>query len=119
MGMVTCSTHLQSNGAAVSVKAYTLEGSEDYEDDHALHVVNLTRPLPTPDSHDLLLAAFGKQNYLSDSKFWKNGDGNVYLAGGYASAGLPLREACVRSALEAAEEIGTEIPFSIVRSTPF
>ncbi|KAL2858968.1 hypothetical protein BJX68DRAFT_227574 [Aspergillus pseudodeflectus] len=84
-------------------------------------VIHLVRPLPTAASHNLLLSVFDKEKKSStdDVAPWKNGTDGIYLAGGYASAGLPLLEACVRSGLEAAEAIGARIPFEIVRETPF
>ncbi|KAL2787030.1 hypothetical protein BJX66DRAFT_311817 [Aspergillus keveii] len=84
-------------------------------------VIHLVRPLPTVASHNLLLSVFGKNksSAADDAAPWENGTDEIYLAGGYASAGLPLLEACVRSGLEAAEAIGAEIPFEIVRKTPF
>ncbi|RDW68826.1 uncharacterized protein DSM5745_08586 [Aspergillus mulundensis] len=93
--------------------------------------VFLTRPLPTAKSHDLLLDVFSRDDRTQPivtgqsgkkekaQAHWKNGDGGIWLAGGYAFAGLPLFEACVRSGLEAAEGIGATIPFEIVRRTPF
>ena len=35
-----------------------------------IHVVDLIRPVPTPDSHDLLLRVFGKRCH---SGTWRNG----------------------------------------------
>ncbi|KAL3450054.1 hypothetical protein BJX65DRAFT_305516 [Aspergillus insuetus] len=84
-------------------------------------VIHLVRPLPTAASHNLLLSVFGKNksSAADDAAPWKNGTDEIYLAGGYASAGLPLLKACARSGLEAAEAIGAEIPFEILRKTPF
>jgi predicted NAD/FAD-binding protein len=113
IGMVTQSTHLHPSSVAVTVSP--CPGNEA-EDNHTLHVVDLVRPVPTPDSHDLLLRVFGKGCH---SSIWRNGKDNVYLVGGYASAGLPLLEACVRSAFEAAEAIGARLPFPIIRRSPF
>jgi hypothetical protein len=103
--MVTHSTHLHPSNVAVTGFPCP---SDETEDDNTLHVVDLVRPVPTPDSHDLLLRVFGKGYH---SGIWRNGEDNVYLVGGYASAGLPLLEACVRSAFEAAEAIGARLPF--------
>ena len=117
MGAVTDSTHLHSSGVAVKVTANPNKVTPE-DADRSLHKVDINRPLPSPQSHDLLLAVFNR-NFETDLEIWRNGDGNVYLAGGYASAGLPLLEACVRSGLEAAERIGGELPFDIIRNTPF
>ncbi|KAJ0419370.1 hypothetical protein BJY00DRAFT_314203, partial [Aspergillus carlsbadensis] len=83
-------------------------------------VIHLVRPLPTAASHNLLLSVFGKGISSASEKGapWTNGTDGIYLAGGYASAGLPLLEACVRSGLEAAEAIGAEIPFEIRYKRP-
>ncbi|KAI7974271.1 hypothetical protein EIK77_006676 [Talaromyces pinophilus] len=118
MDRVTRSTHLHPSGVSVTVAAVLSHDKETQGDDLPLHSVRLWRPLPTPDSHRLLLSVFAKDRRLSNTG-WKNGDGNIYLAGGYASAGLPLLEACVRSGLEATEAIGALLPFHLVRKTPF
>lgn len=115
VGVITHSTHLHWSGVAVKVAAYSSKEHPDGSGD-AFHEVKLLRPLPNPKSHNLLLEVFDRN---IPSKVWRNGDGNVYLAGGYASAGLPLLEACVRSGLEAAEGIGAKLPFELVRKTPF
>jgi hypothetical protein len=67
------------------------------------------------------LSAFDRNKASSTENVapWKNGTHEIYLAGGDASAGLPLLEACVHSGLEAAEVIGAEIPLEIVRKAPF
>ena len=58
---------------------------ETQEGNQPLHKVTLWRPVPSPESHRTLLSVFAK-GYDSSSKGWRNGDGNVYLAGGYVSA---------------------------------
>lgn len=118
MDRLTRSTHLHPSGVSVTVAAVLSHNEETQGEDLPLHSVRLWRPLPTPDSHRLLLSVFTKDHRLSN-KGWENGDENIYLAGGYASAGLPLLEACVRSGLEAAEAIGALLPFHLARKTPF
>ena len=113
MGAVTDSTHLHSSGVAVKVAACPSEGTPE-DANGQLHRLEIYRPLPTPESHNLLLDVFNRK-----SETLKNGDGNVYLAGGYASPGHPLLEACVRSGLEAAKGIDRTLPFDIIRKTPF
>ncbi|KAH8693548.1 hypothetical protein BGW36DRAFT_453874 [Talaromyces proteolyticus] len=115
---ITHSVHLHPSGVSVTVSAEMNNDVEDQGGALPLHIVTLARPLPTPDSHRILLSVFGEGAKLSTNG-WKNGDGNVYLAGGYASAGLPLLEACARSGLEAAEAIGANLPFALIRKTPF
>ncbi|KAJ5162496.1 hypothetical protein N7492_007888 [Penicillium capsulatum] len=121
-GAITRSTHLHPSGVAVTVAAYSSGEYPEHSTD-ALHTVELIRPLPTPQSHDLLLNVFGHRSGMNKDVMntwsWRNGAGHVYLAGGYASAGLPLLEACVRSGLEAAEAIGAKLPFDLIRPTPF
>ncbi|KAL4880284.1 hypothetical protein BJY04DRAFT_219280 [Aspergillus karnatakaensis] len=116
LGHVTHSMHHHPAGLDVTVSP-CLPDEFDTEETHD-EVLYLTRPLPTPRSHDLLLDVFSKVTSNS-TRAWKNGTDGIYLAGGYASAGLPLLEACVRSGLEAAVAIGAELPFEIVMRTPF
>jgi hypothetical protein len=117
-GPITHSVHRHRSGVEVVVspcKDDDLAQEPSHGESQAFY---LRRPLPTPQSHDLLLSVLGKVP-THERRTWTNGQDGVYLAGGYASAGLPLLEACVRSALEAAVAIGAKLPFTIVRNTPF
>jgi hypothetical protein len=115
---LTQSIHLHPCGVSVIVSPDMNDAIETQEGNQPLHTVTLWRPVPSPKSHHMLLSVFAK-GYSSSHEGWRNGDGNVYLAGGYASAGLPLLEACVRSGLEAAKAIGAKLPFDMIRQTPF
>ncbi|KAK2764505.1 hypothetical protein FQN54_009200 [Arachnomyces sp. PD_36] len=117
------STHYHPSGMVVTVSPM-IEDSTDNQ--HGIthekvdHTVHLMRPLVSPKSHALLQDVFGAGPHAPRSKgTWRNGDGNVYIAGGYASAGLPLLENCLRSAIEAAVRIGATPPFPVDRRTTF
>lgn len=119
-GPITQSTHQHQSGVKVVVSPCQTpdNGPAGRSNDGEAQVFDLCRPLPTPQSHELLLSVLGK--VATDGKpAWTNGQDGVYLAGGYASAGLPLLEACVRSALKAAVAIGAELPFALIENTPF
>ncbi|KAL3478338.1 hypothetical protein BJX99DRAFT_256665 [Aspergillus californicus] len=116
MGHVTSAKHHHPAGVDVVVSPCLTTGFQQNADGD--EVIYLTRPLPSPRSHDLLLNVFGKDGN-GRNKEWKNGQDGIYLVGGYASAALPLLEACVRSGLEAAAGIGAKLPFDIMRSSPF
>jgi hypothetical protein len=130
-GPVTSALHHHPAGINVTVSPCSRLEAEDEDkeqkpqaDDSGndnKEVTHLARPLPTAASHNLLLSVFDreKKSPTEDVAPWKNGTDGIYLAGEYASAGLLLLEACVRSGLEAAEAIGARIPFEIVRETPF
>ncbi|GFG16984.1 hypothetical protein IFM61392_09797 [Aspergillus lentulus] len=117
-GPITHSLHRHRSGAEVVVSPCQDDDLAQEPSHGESQAFYLRRPLPTPQSHDLLLSVFGKVP-THERRKWTNGQDRVYLAGGYASAGLPLLEACVRSALEAAVAIGAKLPFAIVRNTPF
>ena len=117
LGLVTRSEHHHPSGVDVVVSS-CLEYERQHMASNAEHITYLSRPLPTPKSHELLLSVMGRGS-ANEYTGWRNGDGGIYLAGGYASASLPLLEACVRSGLEAAIAIGANLPFDLVRYTPF
>jgi hypothetical protein len=117
-GPITHSVHRHRSGVEVVVSPCQDDDLAQEPSHGESQAFYLRRPLPTPQSHDLLLSVLGKVP-THERRTWTNGQDGVYLAGGYASAGLPLLEACVRSALEAAVAIGAKLPFTIVRNTPF
>ncbi|KAL2812848.1 hypothetical protein BJX63DRAFT_421556 [Aspergillus granulosus] len=43
---------------------------------------------------------------------WKNGDGNVYLVGGWCWDGMVMLEGCIVSAIRVAEALGVEVPWA-------
>lgn len=122
--LISHSTHYHPSGLVVTVSPM-IEDSTDQQ--HGIipeqvdHTVHLMRPLVSPKSHALLKEVFGAgpQVPRSSKGLWRNGDGNVYIAGGFASAGLPLLENCLRSAIEAAARIGAPPPFNVERGTSF
>ncbi|KAA8649340.1 uncharacterized protein ATNIH1004_005241 [Aspergillus tanneri] len=118
--LLSHSTHFHPSGMVVTVSPVA---GDDTKHGKVVplsvdHEVILMRPLVTAESHALLHKVFAGRTDKGP-KTWKNGDGNVYLASGYCSTGLPLLESCVRSALEAAVKIGADVPFEISRPTPF
>ncbi|OXN25524.1 hypothetical protein CDV57_06269 [Aspergillus fumigatus] len=117
-GPITHSVHRHRSGAEVVVSPCQDDDLAQEPSHGESQAFYLRRPLPTPQSHDLLLSVLRKVP-THERRAWINGQDGVYLAGGYASAGLPLPEACVRSALVAAVAIGAKLPFAIVRNTPF
>lgn len=82
---------------------------------HILHSVTFTRVLRTPTSRQLLNRVFGANELeCRDDNLkscWRNGDGNVWLVGGWCWDGMVMLEGCVASAIRVADSLGVEVPW--------
>ena len=77
---------------------------------------SFTRVLRTPKSRKVVKDIFSPSRgpwCLEDEKRrnWRNGDGNVWLAGGWCWDGMVLLEGCVVSAMKVADAFGVKIPW--------
>jgi hypothetical protein len=83
--------------------------------DKILHSVTFTRVLRTPESRQLLCRIFGEQapGYSTEKapKCWQNGDGNIWLAGGWCWDGMVMLEGCIFSAMRVADSLGVDVPW--------
>lgn len=79
---------------------------------HELHSAWFTRVLRTPESRDIVNSIFDPESdRFSPSTAWKNGDGGIWLVGGWAWDGMVLLEGCVSSAMRVAEALEVDIPW--------
>lgn len=79
-----------------------------------LHRATFTRVLRTPRSRAVVNRIFDERSrgeVGEEGKGWRNGDGNVFLVGGWCWDGLVLLEGCVVSAVRVAECLGVEVPW--------
>ncbi|KAL4811630.1 hypothetical protein BDW67DRAFT_171562 [Aspergillus spinulosporus] len=109
--------------ANVLVTTYALENR--ISEEQILHSVRFTRVLRTPASRDIVNSLFSRSkspvatqyekkeegNGAVSGEGWKNGDGNVYLVGGWCWDGMVLLEGCVVSAMRVARDLGVEVPW--------
>jgi hypothetical protein len=76
-----------------------------------------TRVLRTPQSRQIITDVFnrtssGPQVHQEKSKTqWRNGDGGVWLVGGWCWDGMVLLEGCIVSSMIVADAFGVEIPW--------
>ena len=74
-----------------------------------------TRVLRTPESRRVVNEIFHPTEYQDEEKEshrpWRNGDGNVFLAGGFCWDGMVLLEGCVVSAMRVAKAFDVDIPW--------
>ncbi|RDW59300.1 uncharacterized protein DSM5745_10995 [Aspergillus mulundensis] len=114
---------IHEHPANVLVTTYALENS--IAEDKILHSVRFTRVLRTSASRDVVNSLFsyakppgatackdkekGKDAVAVEG--WKNGDGNVYVVGGWCWDGMVLLEGCVVSAVRVANELGIQAPW--------
>jgi hypothetical protein len=106
----TESHHIQPCGAIVTTCPFS-----PLEKTRVTHSAKFTRVLRSPQSQRIVNAIFGDaQECCSDEKTvprWRNGDDNVYLAGGWCWDGMVLLEGCVVSATRVAEALDVKIPW--------
>ncbi|KAJ5570450.1 uncharacterized protein N7459_009880 [Penicillium hispanicum] len=82
-----------------------------------LHRVTFTRVLRTPTSRQLLNEIFNeRKSWHAVEKpqcQWRNGDGNVWLVGGWCWDGMVMLEGCIASALRVANKLDIEVPWAM------
>ncbi|KAJ6126326.1 hypothetical protein N7523_001938 [Penicillium sp. IBT 18751x] len=99
----TEAVHVQANSFLVTTNPLT-----PIDPKKILRSATFTRVLRNPTSRRLINEMFeGKAG-----KGWRNGDGGVYLAGGWCWDGMVLLEGCIVSAMRIARDLGVEIPWT-------
>lgn len=122
---LTEAVHELDNHARVATCPFSIVDEQD-----VIHRSRFTRVLRSVESRNLLCRIFEpkeekgeegpmkmlvpeeKQRMLGESVGWRNGDGNVWLAGGWCWDGMVLLEGCVVSAMRIAEEFGVTVPWA-------
>jgi len=105
----TESAHEQPSGVII-----TTCPSSSIPSNEVIHAVNFTRVLRTPESRHVVNSLFdmhAKQSWTEKSSRWINGDGGIYLAGGWCWDGLVLLEGCLVSAMRIADAFRVEVPW--------
>lgn len=118
---LTEAIHELDNGSRVATCAFS-----SFDDREVLHRSRFTRVLRSVESRNLLqkilddreraqcqmLVDGEKQSKLDGGISWHNGDGNVWLAGGWCWDGMVLLEGCVVSAMRVAQDFEVDVPWS-------
>ncbi|KAL4879712.1 hypothetical protein BJY04DRAFT_192761 [Aspergillus karnatakaensis] len=85
------------------------------EEGNVLHRSRFVRVLRSVASRGVVNGIFGSQRQLEDSgsekDSWKNGDGGVYLVGGWCWDGMVMLEGCIVSAIRVADMLGVDVPW--------
>ncbi|KAK2760009.1 hypothetical protein FQN54_002745 [Arachnomyces sp. PD_36] len=80
-----------------------------------IHRARFTRVLRTPRSREIVNDIFSEkrtQNARDDKQhLWRNGDGNVWLVGGWCWDAMVVLEGCVVSAMRVADGLDVEVPW--------
>ncbi|KAH7383385.1 hypothetical protein BKA66DRAFT_97040 [Pyrenochaeta sp. MPI-SDFR-AT-0127] len=106
----TASHHVQPCGPIVTTCPLT-----PISPAFAIRSAKFTRVLRNPESQRIVNAIF--ENFppaCADEKHmppWRNGDNNVWLAGGWCWDGMVLLEGCVVSAMRVADDFGVNVPW--------
>ncbi|OJD26398.1 hypothetical protein ACJ73_02220 [Blastomyces percursus] len=83
-----------------------------------IHRTRFTRVLRTTQSKEVVNRIFGCDTCASrvseKGHQWRNGDGNVWLVGGWCWDGMVLLEGCVVSASRVADALGVHVPWKAV-----
>jgi len=108
----TESAHEQPSGVTVTTCPLTALPSSD-----VIHSAKFTRVLRTPESREIVNSIFGEHQPSSRTwrhgSGWRNGDGGVWLAGGWCWDGLALLEGCEVSAMRIADAFGVDVPWRV------
>ncbi|KAL4951094.1 hypothetical protein BDW69DRAFT_170765 [Aspergillus filifer] len=106
---------IHEHPANVLVSTYAMD---DINESKILHGVRFTRVLRTSRSRDIVNSIFdgsrsGAKSLCREvnSSDWKNGDGNVFVVGGWCWDGMVLLEGCIVSAMRVAEMLGVDVPW--------
>lgn len=99
----TEAVHVQPNSLLVTTNPLT-----PIDPNKTLRSVTFTRVLRNPTSQRLINEIFEG----GASKGWRNGDGGVYLAGGWCWDGMVLLEGCIVSAMRVARDLGVDVPWA-------
>ncbi|KAF2830552.1 hypothetical protein CC86DRAFT_315929 [Ophiobolus disseminans] len=107
---LTESHHVQPCGAIVTTCPYS-----SLDPSLVLQSAKFTRVLRSVESQRIVNAIFGEgERSYGDEKAvpqWKNGNDNVWLAGGWCWDGMVLLEGCVISAMRVANAFGVDVPW--------
>ncbi|KAL4798802.1 hypothetical protein BDV19DRAFT_356172 [Aspergillus venezuelensis] len=114
---------IHEHPANVLVSTYAMD---DIDQSKILHSVRFTRVLRTSRSRDIVNSIFDESSAGSEAKSlcrdsggnsgsgsgsWKNGNGNVFVVGGWCWDGMVLLEGCIVSAIRVADMLGVEVPW--------
>ncbi|KAJ5238599.1 hypothetical protein N7468_003218 [Penicillium chermesinum] len=105
----TESTHQHPSSVLISTSPIVPIDSEK-----VISSTTFTRVLRTPTSRQVTLDIFESKptGPDGDSKQWQNGDGNVWLVGGWCWDGMVMLEGCIASAIRVAEKLNIEVPWA-------
>ncbi|KAK2806636.1 hypothetical protein FQN51_006602 [Onygenales sp. PD_10] len=76
-----------------------------------IHRTRFTRVLRTPRSKEVINRIFDGPGTTSGGQQWRNGEGNVWLVGGWCWDGMVLLEGCIVSAMRVADGLGVRVPW--------
>jgi hypothetical protein len=90
---------------------------ETIDESKILHRATFTRVLRSSRSREIVNRIFAtranSQRHITESqKGWTNGDGNVYLVGGWCWDGMVMLEGCIVSAIRVADALGVDVPWA-------
>ncbi|KAL4778255.1 hypothetical protein BJX76DRAFT_151898 [Aspergillus varians] len=117
---------IHEHPARVLVTTYAMDGGID--ESKILHRVQFTRVLRTAQSQAVVNSIFAtgsdptsavddkneeeEEEANSKKEGWKNGDGNVFIVGGWCWDGMVLLEGCIVSAMRVADALDVDVPWA-------
>jgi hypothetical protein len=107
----TESIHIQPSGVLVTTCPVTA-----INPDRTTQSSTFTRVLRTTQSRQIIADIFNRSSVLEvqrqKSAQWKNGDGEVWIVGGWCWDGIVLLEGCIVSSMTVAHAFGIEMPWN-------
>lgn len=112
----TESIHIQPSGVIVTTCPVT-----KIDPAKTTQCSTFTRVLRTSQSRQIIIDIFNRSSTTpkvykeKETPRWKNGDGGVWIAGGWCWDGMVLLEGCIVSSMAIADAFGVEIPWKYHR----
>jgi hypothetical protein len=111
--------HMCSNGKATesihehpSSALITTYPIAPIDPEKVVYTATFTRVLRSSASRQIVNQIFGKPRSTDEkSQLWRNGDGNVWLVGGWCWDGMVMLEGCLASATRVANALDVEVPW--------
>ena len=111
--------HMCSNGKATesihehpSSALITTHPIAPIDPEKVVYTATFTRVLRSSTSRQIVNQIFDKKRSVDEkSKLWRNGDGNVWLVGGWCWDGMVMLEGCLASATRVANALDVEVPW--------
>ncbi|KAL3469215.1 hypothetical protein BJX99DRAFT_252177 [Aspergillus californicus] len=114
---------IHEHPSSMLITTYPID-DKSIDDSKVLHRARFTRVLRNNRSRDVVNSIFSPcfpayadepdfdtKDTKDEKRHWRNGEGNVFLVGGWCWDGMVMLEGCIVSAIRVAGELGVDVPW--------